>query len=516
MNAPDSHRPDQSQDTVRAAPDDGWILEVRHLAKAFPGVQALADVALEVERAKVHALMGENGAGKSTLMKVLTGFYAPDQGEMLFRGQAVRLKSPHDALRLGIAMIHQELMPFPNLSVAENIFMGQEPASRILGWIDRRTMEQEARRLLRTLGAHLDPAQMMQRLSVAQMQTVEIAKALAHEAAVIIMDEPTSALSDREARALFEVIRSLKTRGVAVIFISHKLDEVFQLADTVTVLRDGHHIGTRPIAELDPPQLIALMVGRDLRATAPLPCADQGEVVLAVQGLTRQDEFREVHFEVRRGEILGVAGLMGAGRTELLNAIYGLTPADAGEIFVNGQRVRIESPRDAIRWGIALVSEDRKELGLVLNLPVKHNITLASLRRWCRGWFIDRAAECRTADEQMRRFGIKPFDRNRLVNFLSGGNQQKVVLAKALLTEPAVLLLDEPTRGIDIGAKADIYGVISELARQGKTIVMVSSELPEILALSHRVMVMRQGEVSAVLDAKTTTQEEILKHAMPN
>lgn len=498
---------DQSRDSV---------LQVRNLSKCYPGVKALDDVSLDLERGRAHALVGENGAGKSTLMRILAGLDRPDAGEIRCQGRRLHLRSPHDALRAGISMIHQELMPFPDLTVAENLLIGREPGSCFPGWIDRRALHREAARWLERLGVRVSPESRMRDLSVAEMQAVEIAKALAHRTRILIMDEPSSALSDREVDRLIEVIRDLKTEGVAVIYISHRLDEVFRIADTVTVLRDGRHIATLPIRAVDPDRLVALMVGRTLNAGArPTPSAP-GKVALSVRGLARTGEFRDVSFQVRHGEVLGLAGLMGAGRTEVVNALYGLTPADAGEIQVQGKPVQIASPRDALNHGIALVSEDRKGFGLVLTMSVKHNLTLANLDRCSRGIVVDRCAENRIATDRIQAFAIRTQGPDQPVEFLSGGNQQKVVIAKALLTEPDILVLDEPTRGIDIGAKAEVYAIISRLAREGKAIILVSSELSEILALSNRILVLRAGTIAAELDPRQTTPEAILKWAMPD
>lgn len=486
------------------------ILQVRNLSKAFPGVQALTDVSMAVQAGTVHALMGENGAGKSTLMKILMGLHTADAGEVLFKGRPIRVKSPHDALKHGIAMIHQELLPFRNLSVAENIGMGREPTRWVPGWIDRPALARDATRVLERLGCTLAPNRTMDDLSVAEMQTVEIAKALAYDAGLIIMDEPSSAISQREVEALFGVIRDLKQRGVTVIYISHKMDEIFRIADTISVLRDGHHIATLPSSELDARKLISLMVGREL-ASASATRGSRGQPVLEVSRLTKPGKFRDVSFTLHRGEVLGLAGLMGAGRTDLVSAIYGLAPASSGEIRINGRSVRISDPAAAIAAGIALVSEDRKEFGLVLPMSVQHNLTLTSLRaRW-----IDHRGENALVDAQIRTFGIKVAGRDQAVMHLSGGNQQKVVLAKALLSEPDILILDEPTRGIDIGAKTEIYALINQLACAGTAVLLVSSELPELLLLSDRLLVMREGAVSAEFDTPQTTQEEILKFAMP-
>ncbi len=499
---------------MSAARQSGFLLEARALSRSFPGVRALDGVQLGIEAGKTHAVMGENGAGKSTFMRILAGLDEPDTGELLFEGRPVRLRSPHAALRLGIAMIHQELLPFPEMTVAENIFIGREPASSFVGWIDQGSMRREAERLLSRLGAAFPPGMPMKELSVAGMQMVEIAKALAHEARIIIMDEPTSALSEREAEALFSVIGDLRRRGVAIIYISHKLDEVFRLADAVTVLRDGRHVATCPVSDVTREKLIALMVGRELAAVFPPVPSGRGDVALSVRGLTKAGRYHDIHFDVRRGEILGIAGLMGAGRTELVSAISGLVPADSGEIWVRGAKVRIDSPGDGLANGIAMVTEDRKREGLVLALSVKKNLTLASLGACCRGGFIDHRVENRVADERIQALGIKTPGRDERVYHLSGGNQQKVVIGRALLTNPDILILDEPTRGIDIGAKAEVYELIVRLASEGKAILLVSSELPEVMALSHRILVMHEGIITAEVDPRRTTPEEILKHAM--
>lgn len=487
------------------------ILQVRNLCKTFPGGPALTNVSLEVQAGSIHALMGENGAGKSTLMKILFGLHAADAGEILFHGRPIRIKNPHDALNHGIAMIHQELLPFRNLSVAENITIGREPTRWFRGWIDQPALVREASRMLGRLGSPLPPTRKMRDLSVAEMQTVEIAKALAHDAQILIMDEPTSAISEREVDALFAIIRDLKRRGVTVIYISHKMDEIFRIADTITVLRDGHHIATRPSSELDEPKLISLMVGRDLAPQSAAPGGASGQPALEVHRLARTGKFREVSFTLRCGEILGLAGLMGAGRTDLVNAIYGLAPATSGEIRLHGMPARIPCPAAAIAAGIALVSEDRKRFGLVPRMSVQHNLTLSSLRK---RWLLDRR-EGAVAETQIRTFAIKVAGRNQAVMHLSGGNQQKVVLAKALLTGPDILILDEPTRGIDIGAKTEIYTLIKRLAAEGKAVLLVSSELPELLLLSDRLLVMREGEITAEFNTCHTNQEQILKFAMP-
>lgn len=486
------------------------LLRLRGLSKSFAGVKALDDVGFEVEGGRVHALMGENGAGKSTLMKILGGLQQQEAGEIRLRGELVRFRNPHEALQRGISMIHQELLPFRNLSVAANIAMGRERTRGFPGWLDQAAMNREAEELLGRLGLSLDPRRLMGSLSVAEMQSVEIVKALARKASVILMDEPTTALSDREVAALFEVIEGLKREGRAVIYISHKMDEIFRIADTITVMRDGRHVATRPAAEMDGRELIRLMVGRD-----PTPRHDErgtpGDVLLEVRGLGLPGRFENVDLTLRRGEILGLGGLMGAGRTELAEALYGLHPARSGEIRVAGKAVRLRSPKDALKAGIALVTEDRKRFGFIPGMAVGPNLTLSSLRT---AW-IDATAESAIAEEQIARFSIKVADRRQPVVSLSGGNQQKVVIAKALLTQPEILILDEPTRGIDVGAKSEIHSLITGLARAGKAVLVISSELPELMSLSDRLIIMRQGRVAAELDPLHASPEEIMRHAMP-
>lgn len=492
------------------------VLEACALAKAFAGVPALRGVSLDVVRGEVHAVMGENGAGKSTLMKLLAGHFPPDAGEIQIDGQAVRLRSPHEALMRGIVMIHQELLGFPELSVAANVHMGREPTTRFPGWLDRGRIQREAANLLGRLGLNLPPDRPLRELSVAERQMVEIAKALARRARVMIMDEPTSALSEPEANALFTIIDDLRREGVAVLYITHRLEEVQRIADRVTVLRDGQRVTTVPAAGLTAPRLVELMVGRATPINVSRAATTTGELALEVRGLGRRGGFRDVSFTVRRGEVVGLAGLMGAGRTEVASAIYGLAPADEGEVRVFGRPVRLKHPRDALVLGIAMVTEDRRESGLVPQLALPENMTLASLRQFCRGPFIDHAREARIAAEQVRAFAIKEAGRRQPVNRLSGGNQQKVLLARALLTRPRILILDEPTRGIDVAAKAEIYALIRRLATEGLAVLLISSELPEVLALSDRVLVMREGRLAGELDSHAASAAEVLHLAMPD
>jgi inositol transport system ATP-binding protein len=491
------------------------LLEARRVSKSFSGVPVLKEVSFGLARGEVHAVLGENGAGKSTLMKLLAGLETPDSGEIRWHGRPINFRGPHDALRSGIAMIHQELLPFLDLSVAENVFMGEALAPRLLGRVHRNRLHEETDRLLKQLSVSLSPGQSMRELQVAEMQAVEIAKALAHRAEVIIMDEPTSALSEREAQALFRIIGDLRTRQMSVIYISHKLSEIFALANRVTVLRDGGAIGTYSVGALTSEALIALMVGRELDDRFHKQVAQPGEPLLSVQGLSRQGRFGDVSFQVRAGEIVGMGGLMGAGRTDVVNAIYGLAPADSGEIRRRDRPVGIKHPRDALRAGIGLVSEDRKRYGFVPTLGVRKNMTLAALERWCWSGWIHQRSETQAADDQIRQLGIKAGHVDQLVDRLSGGNQQKTVLARTLLAGPEVLLLDEPTRGIDVGAKAEVHRLIRELAAEGKAVVLVSSELPELLALSDRILVMCQGKITAELECGRTTPEEVLRFAIP-
>jgi ABC-type sugar transport system ATPase subunit len=476
------------------------LLEARGLSKSYEGIRAVSDVDLEIRTGEVHALVGENGAGKSTLVKMLGGLVRPDSGEIRIDGRVVHLRGPDQALRNGIAVIHQELLPFPDLTVAENICMGREPANRF-GWIDRRAMNKEARALLGRIGMSIDPRRVMRRLSIAEMQTVEIAKALGYESRLIIMDEPTSALSGKEVEALLSLIGDLKHGGVSVIYISHRMEEIFRVPDRITVMRDGRVVATHVSGEVTEAALVSEMVGRELATVFPKMSEPGTEVVLSIRDIAGGN------VEVHRGEILGIAGLMGAGRTELVSAIAGL---DVGG--VQPRRTAHPCPT-GVR--ISMVTEDRKDSGIIPEMSVAQNITLSALKDMCKGPFLNRDAEAKAVNEQTQRLAIKCSSPAQKIARLSGGNQQKALLARALLTNPDVLILDEPTRGIDVGAKSEVYAIIAELARSGKAIIMVSSELPEVLALSHRILVMREGKIRAELNAKGTTAEEVLACAMP-
>jgi inositol transport system ATP-binding protein len=489
-----------------------YALEMENISKSFPGVQALKGVTLKVRKGSVHALMGENGAGKSTLMKILGGLYQPDAGVIRINGREVSFMKPADSLKHGVSMIHQELSSVLEMTVAENIFLGREPL-RAGFWVNEKKLNEDTRRLLDSLEIAIDPKTKMKRLSIAQMQLVEIAKAISYNSEILIMDEPTSAITDREVEQLFRMIRSLKEKGVSIIYISHKMDEIFEISDDITVLRDGQWIGTRPASELTKHDLITMMVGRELQDMFPKKAVEIGETVLDVRNLSRRGRFSNVSFTLRRGEILGIAGLMGAGRSEVMETIFGLARPDEGEIRIRGKKVDIRSPRDAKRLGLAFITEDRKLTGLFLPHSVKDNMVAASLHRFSRNLFM-KEREIREACQQQReRLLIKTPNLNQAVKNLSGGNQQKVLFAKWLLTDADILILDEPTRGVDVGAKSEIYGLMSELAASGKAIIMISSELPEILGMSDRILVMHEGKLTGELTREEADQVKIMRYA---
>ncbi|MFT3704076.1 MAG: sugar ABC transporter ATP-binding protein [Agriterribacter sp.] len=490
-----------------------YLLRAENISKSFPGVKALDNVQLHIEAGKVHAVMGENGAGKSTLMKILIGMLQPDTGSIIFKDKEVKFNAVYDAIQCGFAMIHQELLPFPELTVAENIFMGREPVTKIPGWINRKKLYKDAQALIDKLGVAIKVSRRMKELSVAEMQMVEIAKAISNKSEVIIMDEPTSAISGREVEVLFNIIRDLTKQGIAVIYISHKMDEILSIADTITIMRDGKYIATHPVHELDNARLINLIVGRELNTIFEKRTHEVGKQMLCVKNLSGA-AFSDISFDVKQGEIVGVAGLMGAGRTEIMQAIFGLDKINGGSVWIKEKEVKINAPQKAIRHGLALISEDRKQTGLVLSSSVKHNITISALNQCSNGAFLNHKKERSIADEQIKKFNIKTPSPDQTVNYLSGGNQQKVVLAKVLLNDPDIIIFDEPTRGIDIGAKAEIYKMMNDLAQKGKAIIMISSELPEILGMSDRILVIRNGKIAAELKGEDATQEMIMKHAM--
>ena len=490
------------------------ILKMINISKSFSGVIALDNVSLSIAPGEVHALMGENGAGKSTLVKILSGIYQKDSGNIFIEGKAVDISSPKEALDLGISMIHQELNPLLAMTVSENIFLGKEPCYGFTSILNRKKQRQLTENLFNALDIYLDPDARMQELSVAQMQMVEIVKAVSWQSKIIIMDEPTSAITETEVNKLFALIKSLKQKGVAVIYISHKMDEIFRIADTITVLRDGKLIATQPAKELDNPTLIKLMVGREIAQLFPTEQKERGETVLEVENLGNA-MFQNISFSAHRGEVLGFAGLMGAGRTEVMETLFGLISYEQGSIKINGKAVKINSPIDAIAQGMALISEDRKLKGLNLKGSVKANLTLSCLSYFSNYLGVVKTEkENRFADGEIKKFRIKARDRSQIVNTLSGGNQQKVVLSKWLATSPQIIIFDEPTRGIDVGAKAEIYALIRELAKEGKTILLVSSEMPEIIGLCDRVIVLHEGKITSELQQSELNQEKIMEAAM--
>ena len=491
--------------------DQDNVLVMEGISKSFPGVKALNNVHLTVRRGTVHALMGENGAGKSTLMKVLIGMYIPEEGEITFQGRKVKFDNTRQALKVGISMIHQELSPEPYMTVSENIFLGREP--KRFGLIDKKKMVADTRALLERLGINISPNIVMRDLSVANTQMVEIAKAISYDASLIIMDEPTSAITEREVAQLFGMIRSLKEKSVSIIYITHKMDEVFQIADDITVFRDGRHISTLPAAATDRNSLIAMMVGRELTNLFPKENATIGEVILSVRNLTRNGIVQDVSFDLRRGEILGLAGLMGAGRTEVIEGLFGVKPLDGGEITIKGKPVRIRSPHDAIKHGMALLTEDRKLTGIMGVLPVRDNMMVASLGNYTKGGLLNKRIINETCAREKNRLELKTPSMDQVIKLLSGGNQQKVLVSRWLLTVPDILILDEPTRGIDVGAKSEIHRLMSKLAQEGKAIIMISSELPEILGMSDRVLVMHEGRVGGEFERQEATQENIMRAA---
>jgi ribose transport system ATP-binding protein len=489
------------------------LVEVRGIGKRFPGVRALDDVSLAVHSGEVLAIIGENGAGKSTLLKILAGVQPPDAGSLLVDGKPVRFRGVEDALGLGIALIHQELNLADNLDLAGNIFLGREPTQA--GLLDLARMHREAAGWLGLVGLDLDPATPLSRLPIGRQQLVEIAKALSTKARLLIMDEPTSSLSARETETLFRVVKDLRSRGVSVIWISHRLGEVKELADRVVVLRDGRNAGEiAERAEIEHERMIRMMVGRDIDRLARRPSHPPGEVVLAARDLrSPAHPNHAVSFDVRAGEIVGIAGLVGAGRTELLTTLFGITPAVAGSIAVAGRQVTPRSPIEAIAAGMALVPEDRKEQGLVLEMAVRENMSLVALWPESRAGFIDAGAERRLAAEMIPALAIKTPGDRQAVQFLSGGNQQKVVLAKWLAMKPKLLLLDEPTRGIDVGAKAEIYDLVHRLAGAGLAVLFVSSEMEEILSLADRALVMHEGRLAGGLSREELSEENVMRLA---
>lgn len=493
-----------------------YRLEMRDVSKSFPGVKALDKAQLKLRPGTVHALMGENGAGKSTLMKCMFGIYKMDEGEIIYEGQKVDIHDPLQALKLGIAMVHQELQPIPERSVAENIYVGRYPLKRLLGFIpvvDHDAMYENTRRLLKKVRMDFDPRQKLGSLSVSQMQSVEIAKAVSADCKVLILDEPTSSLSQREVEALFTIIEDLKAEGVAIVYISHKMDEILRISDEVTIMRDGKYIGTWDAKDLTTDKIITHMVGRELSQLYPQKHNKPGEVVFEVKNFTsiNSRSFRNISFKLRRGEVLGVAGLVGAQRTELMEGIFGIRSAAQGTITYKGKELRISRPRDAIQRSIALLTEDRRATGIFSVLPVADNVSIASLDRYLEmGLFLNEGKIEKLVKDNVAKLSIKTPSTKTLIKSLSGGNQQKVLISRWLANDPDILILDEPTRGIDVGAKYEIYTIIADLAGQGKSIIMISSEMSELIGMSDRILVMCDGRLTGEVKGQDATQENIM------
>lgn len=484
-------------------------IEMRGIDKSFGSNQVLKQAGFTLESGEVHALMGENGAGKSTLMKILTGVYTKDAGTALVDGKEVNYKNPQEAEKAGIVFIYQELNVMFDLTVEENLFMGKEIHGKF-GICDKKAMQKKAQEALNILGVNISPKTVMAELSVGQQQMVEICKALMADAKVIIMDEPTAALTQSETVALFKVIESLRKKGVSMVYISHRMEEIFELCDRITVLRDGSYIGVKNIPETNMNEIVKMMIGREIGERYPSRNVKIGKEVLKVKELTRKGTFHDVNFSVRAGEVLGVSGLMGAGRTEIMQAIFGNLSYESGTIEIDGKEVKISNPRQAMEHGIGFITEDRKTEGLMLDKSIRENISLCNLRRISKSSVISREAEKNMVAEAIKDLHIKCFGSYHECNNLSGGNQQKVVLAKWILTNPKILILDEPTRGVDIGAKKEIYSIINKLAAQGVAIIMVSSELPEVLGMSDNIMVVREGEVRGIISYEEANQERVM------
>lgn len=487
------------------------LLQLKNIQKRFGGVTALRNGSLDVEAREVHLLMGENGAGKSTLMKIVAGMLQRDGGELLWHGQSVNFRSPAEAALQGIAMVHQESLLAPHLSVAENIFLGREPRLA-MGWVNRRELNERAAQLIAEHNFPLKAEWKVEKLSPAGKQMVEICRAIQQGSSLLIFDEPTSSLSEAETKEVFRIVRTLRERKFGVIYITHRLEELRAVGDRVTVLRDGETVHSGPLSELSTDDIIRHMVGREVTSVYTRTPAPPGEELLRVEHLTREPVLRDVSFSLREGEIVGMAGLVGAGRTELCRALFGIDPIDKGSVQIAGKAARIRSPRDAVRSGLALIPEDRQRTGLATALPVGHNMTIASLNLISPFGFLNHTSENRIASEYTQRLRIRASSAKQLAGRLSGGNQQKVAIAKWLIRQARVFLFDEPTRGIDVGAKVEVFEVMDELARRGAAILMVSSEMSELLQVADRILVMRQGRISGELPGRTT-QEQIMRYA---
>ncbi|WP_246208544.1 sugar ABC transporter ATP-binding protein [Anaerotalea alkaliphila] len=497
--------------------ETNYILEMRDVVKVFPGVRALDGVNLKLRPGTVHVICGENGAGKSTLMKVINGTHDADEGEMVFKGELIGKRTIEDTIRMGIAMIYQELNPVLEMTIAENIFLGREPKAGL--FVDYKAMYSQTQELLDQLKIPYKAKQKMRELSIAGHQLIEIAKAIARNASVIIMDEPSSAIADTEIDVLFNQIFDLKAKGVGILYITHKMEEIFRIADDITIIRDGQWVDSGPAGNYNPEKLVSLMVGREIKNVFPKDLdVEIGEVVLEVKNLTQEKQhggrFKDISFQLRRGEILGFSGLVGAGRSEVMRAIFGLDPFTSGEVLLEGKKLDIRDTTDAIKHGIAMISEDRKGYGLVLERNVHENISLVNLKKFIRNGLIDDKAIVEEANQMVEMLQIKVANLNVATSTLSGGNQQKVVLAKWLMGDVKVMILDEPTRGIDVGAKSEIHRLMCKFAKEGMAVIMISSELPEILGMSDRIVVMQEGQITGILDrGEMATQESVMKLA---
>jgi inositol transport system ATP-binding protein len=496
-----------------AVPNSEYLLEVQGVRKAFPGVLALDDVSFRLKRGHVHALMGENGAGKSTLMKIIAGIYTPDSGSFRLKGQEIRLKSPLDALQYGIAMIHQELNLMSFMTVAENIWIRREPLNA-LGFVRHEEMRRKTQELFDRLDIPLDPQGDVRDLSVANRQMVEIAKAVSYDSDILIMDEPTSALTEREVEHLFKIIRTLKSQGKGIIYITHKMNELFEIADEFSVFRDGRFIAEHPATGVTRDDIIRLMVGREITQMFPKQTVPIGDVILSARNLSLEGRFSDVSFDLRKGEILGFAGLVGSGRSNVAETLFGVTPATSGQILIEGKEIEMKTPGIAMDAGLAFLTEDRKDTGCFLVLDIQSNMQMALLRRgYAKAGFVNEREIEQLCQEQKQRLRVRTPDLHEPIINLSGGNQQKVLIARWLMTKPRILILDEPTRGIDVGAKAEIHKLITELAGQGVAILMISSELPEVLGMSDRVLVMHEGHMTGILDRKDANQVSVMELA---
>lgn len=492
---------------------DNNILELKNISKSFPGVKALEKVSFKVKKGTVHAIVGENGAGKSTLMKIMIGLYNVYDGELFFQGKKKYFKNTNDALITGISMIHQELSSALELTVAQNIFLGKEIVYKKSKLLNKNEMHEETLDVLRQIGIKdIEPDTKMKYLSVAKQQLCEIAKAVSYKSKIILMDEPTSALAGSDVEKLFEIIHKLKENGTTILYVTHKMEEIFAISDYISVFRNGKHIDTVEKDQTNSNELVRMMVGRSISNFFPKEQVKIGPKLLEVKNLSRYNEFSSISFYVKRGEILGVSGLVGAGRSEIMETLFGVRKKSTGEIFINGKKVQINTPKDAIKNGLALLTEDRKSKGCFLELSVTVNILLASIKKYTKNFIVDKKEASNVSKKMVKALSIKTASLESKVRYLSGGNQQKVLVGRWLLTDPEILIIDEPTRGIDVGAKVEIHRMLVELAKQGKAIIMISSELPEVISMSDRIMVVREGKITGFLNARETNQEEVMKY----